>query len=52
MPQKSGGGTFVIHDAEGTGTFVTISCQSNHMNWNTNMILAGSIGFLSVSYMI
>ena len=32
MLQKSGGGMFVIPDAEGTGTFVTISCQSNHMN--------------------
>ena len=52
MLQKSGGGTFVIPDADGTGIFVTISCQSNHMKWNAIMIWAGSIGFLSVSSMI
>ena len=52
MLQKSGGGTFVIPDTEGTGTFVTISCQSNNMKWNASMILAGSIGFLGVSSMI
>ena len=39
-------------DAEGTGTFVTISCQSNHMKWNASMISAGSIGFLGVSSII
>ena len=48
MLQKSGGGTFVIPDAEGTGTFVTMSCQLNHMKWNASMILAGSISFLGV----
>ena len=52
MLQKSGGGTFVIPDAEGTGTFVTMSCQSNHINWKASMILAGSIGFLGVSSII
>ena len=52
MLQKSGGGTSVIPDTEGTGTFVTISCQSNHMKWNDSVILAGSIGFLGVSSMI
>ena len=52
MLQKFGGGTFVIPDAKGTGTFVTISCQSNHMNWSASMILAGSIGLLGVSSII
>ena len=39
-------------DTEGTGTFVTMLCQSNHMKWNTSMILAISIGFLGVSSII
>ena len=52
MRQKSGGGTFVIPDANGTSIFVTISCQSNHMKWNASMILAGSMGFLGVSSMM
>ena len=52
MLQKLGGGTFVIPDAKGTGTFVTMSCQSNHMKWNAHMILDGSIGFLGVSSII
>ena len=52
MLQKSGGGTFVITDAEITSTFVTMSFQSNHMKWNASMILAGSIGFLGVSSII
>ena len=52
MLQKSGGGTFVIPDVKGTGTFVTMSCQLNHMKCNASMILAGSIGFLGVSSMI
>ena len=52
MLQKSGGGTFVIPNAEGTGTFVTMSCQSNHIKWNASMILAGRIGFLDVSSII
>ena len=52
MLQKSRGGTFVIPDAKGTGTFVNMSCQSNHIKWNASMILAGSIGFLGVSSII
>ena len=52
MLQKSGGEKFVIPDAEGTGTFVNMSCQSNHMKWNASMILDGSIGFLGVSSII
>ena len=39
-------------DTEGKGTFVTMSCQSNHIKWNASMILAGSIGFLVVSSII
>ena len=39
-------------DAKGTGTFVTMSCQLNHIKWNASMILAGSIGFLGVSSII
>ena len=52
MLQKLGGGKFVIPDAEGTGTFVTKSCQLNHLKWNASMILDGSIGFLGVSSII
>ena len=52
MLQKLVGGTFVIPDAEGTGTFVAISCQSNHMKCNASIILDGSISFLRVSSMI
>ena len=52
MVQKLGVGTFVIPDANGTVTLVTIACQSNHMKWNASMIWAGSIGFLGVSSMI
>ena len=47
--KSRGGGGVVIPDAEGTGTFVTMSCQSNHMKWKASMILAVSIGFLGVS---
>ena len=52
MLHKSGEGTFVITDAEGTGTFVTMSSQLNYMKWNYSIILAGSIGFLGISSII